>query len=145
MINFELEDFAHTQIQAALGSENSVTRVERLRVGQEQSALRLTLSRPLWRLVLKVAGHGTPAGVDFQRTTAALSLARAAGIPVPTVLATDTSVRERSVELPASGTCRRRCVAPPATAARSRPGPDCASGDRDGTAGAAVAPACVVR
>jgi aminoglycoside phosphotransferase (APT) family kinase protein len=91
MMNFELEDFARTQVQAALGSENSVTRVERLQVGQEQSVLRLTLSRPPRRLVLKVAGPGTPAGVDFQRTTAALSLARAAGVPVPTVLAADTS------------------------------------------------------
>jgi len=91
MIDFDLEDFARTQVQAVLGSENSVTRVERLQVGQEQSVLRLTLSRPPRRLVLKVAGPGTPAGVDFQRTTAAQSLARAAGVPVPAVLAADTS------------------------------------------------------
>jgi hypothetical protein len=30
MIDFELEDFARTQVQAVLGSESSVTRVERL-------------------------------------------------------------------------------------------------------------------
>src|SRR5215212_3842173 len=91
MIDFDLEEFARTQAQAVLGSENSVTRVERLQVGEEQSVLRLTLSRPPRRLVLKVAGPGTPAGVDFQRTTAAQSLARAAGVPVPAVLAADTS------------------------------------------------------
>jgi aminoglycoside phosphotransferase (APT) family kinase protein len=92
-MSFELEDFARRQVQAALGSENSVTRVERLQVGREQSVLRLTLSRPPRRLVLKVAGPATPAGVDFRRTTAALSLAKSAGVPVPTVLATDTSNR----------------------------------------------------
>jgi aminoglycoside phosphotransferase (APT) family kinase protein len=90
-IDSDLEDFARTQVRAALGSENSVTRVERLQVGQEQSVLRLTLARPPRRLVLKVAGPGTHAGIDFQRTTAAISLARAAGVPVPTVLAAETS------------------------------------------------------
>src|SRR5215204_6585564 len=91
MIDFRLEDFARAQVRAVLGSENSVTRVEFLQAGREQSVLRLTLSRPPRRLVLKVAGPGTPAGVDFQRTAAAQSLARAAGVPVPAVLAADTS------------------------------------------------------
>jgi aminoglycoside phosphotransferase (APT) family kinase protein len=92
MIEFHLEDFARTQVQAVLGSENRVTRVELLQAGREQSVLRLTLSQPLRRLVLKVAGSGT-SRVDFERTAKVMSLARAAGVPVATVLAVDTSYR----------------------------------------------------
>jgi aminoglycoside phosphotransferase (APT) family kinase protein len=91
MMEFELEGFARTQVRAVLGSENTVTQVEQLLAGQEQFVLRLTLSRPPRRLMLKVAGRGAPAGVDFQRTATVLSLARAAGVPVPAVLAAETS------------------------------------------------------
>jgi aminoglycoside phosphotransferase (APT) family kinase protein len=91
MIDFDLGDFARTHLRSVLGSEDSVTRVERLQVGPERSVLRLTLSRPPRRLVLKVAGPGIPAEVDFQRTTAVLCLARDAGVPVPNVLAAGTS------------------------------------------------------
>jgi aminoglycoside phosphotransferase (APT) family kinase protein len=91
MIDFELDDFARTQVRAVLGSETTVTRVAQLRAGQEQFVLELTLSRPPGRLVLKVAGPGAPVGVDLHRTATALSLARAAGVPVPTVLAVETS------------------------------------------------------
>ena len=93
MIDSDLEDFARTQVQAVLGSQNSVTHVELLQAGRDQSVLRLTLSRPPRRLVLKVAGPNTLPGVDLQRTATAVSLARAAGVPVPTVLAVDTSYR----------------------------------------------------
>jgi aminoglycoside phosphotransferase (APT) family kinase protein len=93
MIDYRLEDFARTQVRAVLGSENTASRVEFLQAGREQSVLRLTLSRPPLRLVLKVAGPGKSPGVDFQRTATAMSLAQAAGVPVPTVLAVDTSYR----------------------------------------------------
>ena len=65
MIDIKLEDFARTQIRAVLGSKNTVTRVEILHAGPEQSVLRLTLSQPVRRLVLKVAGPGT-ARVNFR-------------------------------------------------------------------------------
>jgi aminoglycoside phosphotransferase (APT) family kinase protein len=93
MIDSDLEDFARAQVRAVLGSETAVTRVAPLRTGQEQFVLKLTLSRPPGRLVLKAAGPGAPAGVDFHRTATALSLARAAGVPVPAVLAVETSYR----------------------------------------------------
>src|SRR5919112_581155 len=90
MIDSKLEDFARTQVREVLGSKNTVKRVEVLRTAPEQSVLRLTLSRPPHRLVLKVAGPGT-GQLNFHRTATALSFARAAGVPVPTVLAVDTS------------------------------------------------------
>jgi aminoglycoside phosphotransferase (APT) family kinase protein len=92
MIDFELEDFARVQVRAVLGSKSTVTRVKVLQAGPELSVLRLTLSRPPRHLVLKVAGPGT-GRLNFHRTATALSLARAAGVPVPTVLAVDTSYR----------------------------------------------------
>ena len=93
MIDSDVEDFARTQVRTVLGSESRVTRVEPLRVGQEQLVLGLTLSRPPRRLVLKLAGPDAPAGVDFHRTATALALAREAGVPVPAVLAVETSYR----------------------------------------------------
>jgi aminoglycoside phosphotransferase (APT) family kinase protein len=92
MIDFDLEDFARTQVRAVLGSKSTVTRLEILQAGPEQSVFRLTLSGPPRRLVLKVAGPGT-GPINFERTATALSLARAAGVPVPAVLAVDTSYR----------------------------------------------------
>ena len=92
MIDLKLQDFARTQVREVLGPKTAVRRVEILQAGPEQSVLRLTLARPPFRLVLKVAGADT-GRVNFHRTATALSLARAAGVPVPTVLAVDTSHR----------------------------------------------------
>jgi len=92
MIDVKLEDFARRQVREVLGPKNTVRRVEILRAGLEQSVLRLTLAQPPCRLVLKVAGADT-GQVNFHRTATALSLARSAGVPVPTVLAVDTSYR----------------------------------------------------
>jgi aminoglycoside phosphotransferase (APT) family kinase protein len=91
MIDIDLQDFARTQVRAVLGSETAVTQVEVLQARQEQFVLRLTLSRRPRHLVFKVTGPGARAGVDFQRTAAAVSLARAAGVPVPTVVAAGRS------------------------------------------------------
>ena len=138
MIDVKLEDFARRQVREVLGPKNTVRRVEIMRAGPEHSVLRVTLAQPPGRLVLKVAGADTEQ-VNFHRTATALSLARSAGVPVPTVLAVDTSYRSGpwSYLLPehVDGVDWRRLR--PLLAPRA--GPDCASGDGDGSAGDAVA------
>jgi aminoglycoside phosphotransferase (APT) family kinase protein len=82
-----LVDLARTVVASALGSASAISEMELLPATSGAVVLRLTLSDGR-RLVLKVADGGDES-VNFQRTHAVTELARAAGVPVPPVLAVD--------------------------------------------------------
>jgi aminoglycoside phosphotransferase (APT) family kinase protein len=83
----ELEDFARAQARSALGAE--VVGLEPLRSGPSGAVLLLHVAAPPWRVVLKA--EGADQRIDFARTAAVCDLAGSAGVPVPHVLAVDTT------------------------------------------------------
>lgn len=87
-----LAEFAHEVVTAAAGEGTVVTALELLSGGAASTSLVVSLARPPRRLVLKLAPRESPT-VDFARTAAAMSLARAAGVPLPETLAGGSSSR----------------------------------------------------
>ncbi|HEY6746908.1 MAG TPA: phosphotransferase [Mycobacteriales bacterium] len=85
----ELEGFVRA---AVAGVGGQVGAVEALQAGGGRAVLRVTTARSPGPLVVKVAGVDDRA-VEFERTAAVTATARAAGVPVPAVLAADDSGR----------------------------------------------------
>jgi aminoglycoside phosphotransferase (APT) family kinase protein len=83
--------FVRAVVVDAVGPDR-VGAVETLQAGGARAVLRVTLARSPRRLVVKVAAV-TDRAVEFERTAAVSALARAAGVPVPAVLAADDSGR----------------------------------------------------
>jgi aminoglycoside phosphotransferase (APT) family kinase protein len=65
-----------------------------LQVGHHSAVLLVRLSDGQRSLVLKLVACGREHEVDFERTAATAGLARAAGVPVPEVVAVDSSCRK---------------------------------------------------
>ena len=88
----ELGEFARAEVARQLGG-GGVTRVDALQVGIHHAVLLVTVESPPHAVVLKVAGPGDQRPVNLERTATVIALARAAGVPVPAVVAFDSSYR----------------------------------------------------
>jgi aminoglycoside phosphotransferase (APT) family kinase protein len=89
----QLDSFARAEVAAALGTDARVVRVTPLQDVGHAATLHVSVDRAPRQLVMKVADRDTAPAVDFARTAAVSQLARAAGAPVPEVLAAGTSSR----------------------------------------------------
>ena len=85
MVNSALVDLVRVVVATALGRLGVIGRLDLLKVSGEAAVVRVELTDSR-RLVLKVASTDNGL-VDFERTEAVTALARAAGVPVPAVLA----------------------------------------------------------
>lgn len=88
-----LDEFARDEVAAALGTDARIVRVTPLQDIGHAVTLLVAVDKQPRQLVMKVADRGMAPAVDFSRTASVAELARAAGAPVPLVVAAGTSVR----------------------------------------------------
>ena len=87
-----LEEFARSEVSRQLGGGRAIS-VEALQVGIHHAVLLVTVESSPYPVVLKVAGPDDQRPIDFDRTAAVIALAQAAGVPVPAVVAVDSTYR----------------------------------------------------
>jgi aminoglycoside phosphotransferase (APT) family kinase protein len=87
-----LVEFVCDVVASVVGAD-AITQVDALQVGPGEAVLLLGPARTRRRVVMKVVQRGSRPHVDFERTAAAMSLARGAGVPVAQTLAVDDSYR----------------------------------------------------
>ena len=87
-----LVEFACGVVASVVGAD-AIAQVDTLQAGPGEAVLLLRPARTGQRVVVKVAQQGFRPDLDFERTAAAMSLARGAGVPVAQTLAADASYR----------------------------------------------------
>jgi hypothetical protein len=88
-----VEGFVRGEIGRLWGPAARVRHLEVVHTADTSTVVLVTLDDPSGKIVFKIAGLGSNVGTDFERTAAVVGLAHAAGVPVASVLAVDTSGR----------------------------------------------------
>ncbi|HSU36799.1 MAG TPA: aminoglycoside phosphotransferase family protein [Propionibacteriaceae bacterium] len=86
-----LEEFVRDVAGSVLGTD-AIKDIEPLQLTAGEASL-LLRTRTDQRMIMKVARDGARPEVDFERTAAAMALARGAGVPVAETLAADATYR----------------------------------------------------
>jgi aminoglycoside phosphotransferase (APT) family kinase protein len=84
-------DFLRRFLRELLGGHAPVVRLETLKAADDYLVVRAHFDAPAADLTVKLAGPNAALATPFDQSAHVINLARDAGVPVPTVLATDVS------------------------------------------------------